>query len=163
MRVQLLYPLIIPQYILTCTNSSLQNMKPTSPDGIENRLLKEPAIEILEPLSKLFQISLNLGIYSTLWKQAIVTAIHKKGSIYYCNNYRPISRLLCVSKVFEKFVFNQMYSYLTRNNLISPNRSGFRPGTLPLGGLVSICHTISQSLDNGDEVLAVFLDCKNSF
>ena len=44
------------------------------------------------------------------------------------NNYRPISLLSCISKVFEKLVFNKIYTYLTANNLMSPSQSGFRPG-----------------------------------
>ena len=68
-----------------------------------------------------------------------------------CNNYRPISLLPCISKVFEKLVFNHIYTYLTGNKLISPYQ------------LVSICHNISQALDNGDEIMSVFLDFKKAF
>jgi hypothetical protein len=158
-----MHQFVISEYETYKILNNLDPSKATGPDGIGNRLLKEAAIAISEPLSKLFQISLNQGIYPTLWKQASVTALHKKGSIYDCNNYRPISLLPCVSKVFEKLVFNHMYSYLIKNNLISPNQSGFRPGDSTVRQLVSICHKISQSLDNGDEVLGVFLDFKKAF
>jgi hypothetical protein len=108
--------------------SNLNVSKATGPDGIGNRLLKEAAPTICGPLSKLFQNSINSGIYPDSWKLANVSALHKKGSVYNCNNYRPISLLSCTSKVFEKLVFNKIYSYLITNNLISPNQSGFRPG-----------------------------------
>ena len=118
---------------------------------------------ISKPLSKIFQKSLDQGIYPASWKLANVTALHKKGSIYECNNYRPISLLPCVSKICEKLVFNQIYTYLIRNNLINANQSGFRPGDSTVRQLTAICHRIGQSLDNGDELLAVFLDFKKAF
>ena len=44
-----------------------------------------------------------------------------------CANYRPISFLPAVSKVFEKEVFRQVYGYLTENCMLSKFQSGFRP------------------------------------
>ena len=68
-----------------------------------------------------------------------------------------------MSKVFEKLVFKHIYAYLTNNKLISPHQSGFRPGDSTVKQLVSICHKISQSLDDGDEVLSVFIDFRKAF
>ena len=56
-----------------------------------------------------------------------------------------------------------MYTYLNRNNLISPQQSGVRPGDSTVKQLVSICHKISQSLDEGDELLSVFIDFRKAF
>ena len=143
--------------------SQLDISKATGADNIGNRLLREAAIAICEPLSRLFQASINHGVYPDLWKLANITALHKKGDIYDRNNYRPISLLPCISKVFEKLVFTQMYSYLTTHNLINPNQSGFRPNDSTVRQLTSICHKISQSIDNGDEILSIFLDFKKAF
>jgi hypothetical protein len=143
--------------------ANLDPSKATGPDGIGNKLLKEAAPAICGPLSKLFQKSIDMGIYPDMWKVANITSLHKKGSVYDCNNYRPISLLPCISKVFEKLVFNHIYSYLTRSNLISSHQSGFRPGDSTVKQLVSICHNISQALDDGDEMLSVFLDFKKAF
>ena len=116
------------------------------------------ATSICGPLSRLYQNSINSGVYPNTWKLANVSALHKKGSVYDCNNYRPISPLSCISKVFEKFVFNRNYAYLTANNLISPSQAGFRLGDSTVRQLVSICHRISKALDDGDEMLSVFID-----
>ena len=118
---------------------------------------------ICGPLSKLFQNSIDRGEYPESWKQACVSALHKKGSVHDCNNYRPISLLSCISKVFEKLVFKHIYTYLTRHNLINPHQSGFRPSDSTVKQLISICHRISKSLDNGEEVLSVFIDFRKAF
>ena len=97
--------------------SNLNVSKSTGPDGIGNRILKETAPSICGPLSKLFQNTIDRGEYPESWKQAGVSALHKKGSVHDCNNYRPISLLSCISKVFEKLVFKHIYTYLTRHNI----------------------------------------------
>ena len=44
------------------------------------------------------------------------------------NNYRPISLLPICGKIFERIIFNNLYTYLNLNGLITKNQSGFRPG-----------------------------------
>ena len=59
------------------------------------------------------------------WKSAKVIPLFKQGERTDLNNYRPISIIPVVAKVFERIVYNQFYEYLTENNLISCNQSGF--------------------------------------
>ena len=54
--------------------------------------------------------------------------IFKKGDKQLIKNYRPISLLPICGKILEKIIFNNLYSYLNANNLITNNHSGFRPG-----------------------------------
>ena len=63
-------------------------------------------------------LSLATGIYIDEWKQARVTPIFKSGDRGQYENYRPISILPVVSKVFEREVFRQLYSYLTENSKV---------------------------------------------
>ena len=43
------------------------------------------------------------------------------------DNYRPISVISVVTKIFEKLIFEQLCEYLNNNNLIAASQSGFRP------------------------------------
>ena len=54
------------------------------------------------------------------------------------NNYRPISLLPICGKILEKIVFDQVYAFLSVNNLLSQNQSGFRPGDWTIFQLLSI-------------------------
>ena len=143
--------------------TQLDITKATGPDGIGNMLLKEAAVPIAEPLSQLFNYSLSIGTFPDVWKTAHVIAIHKKGDSQYCNNYRPISLLCCISKVFEKIIFNHIYTYLKENNLINIRQSGFTEGDCTINQLIAICNLIAKNLDSSDEVLAVFLDLTKAF
>lgn len=69
-----------------------------------------------------------------------------------------------MSKVFERAVYIHVYSYLTENNLIADQQSGFTPGDSTINQLAYICHKIHEAFDDGDEVIrGVFLDFSKAF
>ncbi len=80
-----------------------------------------------------------------------------------CNNYRQISLLCCISKVFEKLLFKHIYNFLKANGLLKTNQSGFTPVDSTINQLINICNKIHCQLDNDDEILAVFLDLSKAF
>ena len=86
------------------------------------------AAGISESLTSLFNASLRSGEMPREWKSAHVTAVHKGGDVESAENYRPVSVLPVVVKVFEKLVHHQVYSYLQENNILHPMQFGFRPG-----------------------------------
>ena len=73
-------------------------------------------------------------------------------------SYRRISLLPICSKIFERLIYNEFFTYFTDNDLISPNQSGFRPGDSCVNQLIAITHEIYKSFDDGLEVRGVFLD-----
>ena len=88
--------------------------------------------------------------------------IFKKGDKQLIKNYRPISLLPICGKILEKIIFNNLYSYLNANNLITNNQSGFRPGEATTNQLL---YEIHQAFENPKslEVRAVFLDISKAF
>ena len=81
---------------------------------------------LLPPITQIFNKSLFKGIYPNDWKMAKVLPIFKNGKKYHLSNYRPISIISSVAKVFGRLVYNQFYSYLNNNNLLSHHQSGFK-------------------------------------
>ena len=64
------------------------------------------------------------------WKKAWVVPIYKSENRKKCENYRPISILPIICKIFERSVFNQLYEFLNSNSLLSKHQFGFRPKIL---------------------------------
>ena len=106
---------------------SMSAKKATSLDNIPSRLVKEAAPVICKSLATIFNKSVDTGIFPTGMKLAKVPPIHKANDKDNLNNFRPISVLSAIAKVFERIVFNQFYTYLNQNNLLSKFQSGFRP------------------------------------
>jgi len=88
--------------------------------GLSTTYLKEIAEAIVPPLTNLYNESLK-----DAWKQSNITPVHKGGCIDDPSNYRPISVLPVVAKVFEKIVSTQLYSYLEINKLLHPHQDAF--------------------------------------
>ena len=141
----------------------LDPSKATGADGLGNRILNEVAVPLAQPLSHLFNFCLSLGHFPDLWKMANVIPLFKKDDPLLCNNYRPISLLPCISKVFERILFNHIFAFLKFHKLIVKDQSGFIPGDSTINQLIAICNNLYKCIDDGDEMLAVFLDLTKAF
>ena len=97
---------------------SLKINKGAGLDNIPLRLLKVAANIIAPSLTYIFNLSLTKGIFPQDLNIAKVTPIFKSGAKDQVENYRPISVLPIVAKIFEKEVRNQFYKYLMDNNLL---------------------------------------------
>ena len=137
--------------------------KATGPDGISPRLLKEAGNAISKPLSKLFNLSLEIKTVPEVWKRANVIPIYKKGEKTNINNYRPISLLSCVGKLCERVVFKYVFNYFRNNFLLSIYQSGFQPGDSTVNQLIKVYHMLCEALDSKKEVRIVFCDISKAF
>ena len=107
--------------------SNLNNGKSTGPFSIPTNILKLINSNVSLPLSKIINLSFETGIYPENLKIAKVIPIFKnKGSSLDCNNYRPISLLSNINKLFEKLMHSRLYNFLNINNCFYNLQFGFR-------------------------------------
>ena len=111
--------------------NKLNPKKAHYPDNISANMVKLCGPHLCVPLKIIFENILRTGIFPDQWKEANVTPVHKKNDKQIISNYRPISLLPILAKVFEKIIFQNLYAYLNANNLMTTNPSGFRPGYQP--------------------------------
>ena len=122
------------------------------------------AATIVSPsLTLVFAKSIETGIFPDEWKLARVTPIFKKGERDDPNNYRPISVIPSVAKIFEKCVCDQLSEYLNANNPLSHCQSGFRSLHSTLTALVDAANSWSVNIDNGLVNGIVFIDLRKAF
>ena len=132
-------------------------------DGISVKLLKTLAQEIAIPLSHIFNLSLNQGVFPLALKSSRVTPIFKGGSNEVCDNYRPISLQSSIAKILEKIVAINLTNHLDTNKLIYKNQFGFQKGKSTEHNLLLVTNFIADALNDGDYCIGVFLDLKKAF
>jgi hypothetical protein len=74
-------------------------------------------------------------------KQAYFIPLYKKNDPSMASNYRPVSLLSTIAKIFEKIIFKHLYNHLLENTIITPFQSGFLPGFSTQSQLIEIYHT----------------------
>jgi len=139
------------------------NSKSSGLDEINVRLLKLAAPIVSDSLAYICNLSLCTTTFPSDWKQAKVTPIFKEGVKSDVSNYRPISVLSIISKILERAVHNQLYTYLTNCNILSQSQSGFRSNHSTATTLLDVSDYILSNMNDGNVTAAVFLDLKKAF
>ena len=97
----------------------MKSNKGARPDNIPSKLIKDSAAVITPYLRYIFNRSLSEGKFPKDWKSARACPIFKSGKREECANYRPISILSTISKIFEKLIFDQLSRYFTTNKILT--------------------------------------------
>ena len=111
------------------TLSQMKCKTSSGEDEITSQFLKNEHImkAICPTLSILINQSLHKGIFPTRLKLAKVIPLYKdKGEEHLFENYRPISLLSTISKIYERVVFDQLYEFFQSQNLFYESQYGFR-------------------------------------
>ena len=143
--------------------SALQTNKATGLDRISARLLKDASSAIAPCLAKIFNCSLSTAIFPSSWKIGRITALYKQGDRTDMNNYRPITILPTVSKLLERAVHHQLYSYLNEKKILAKEQHGFRTRRATDTALIHFTDKILASMDSGQVTGVAFLDLSKAF
>ena len=126
-------------------------------------VLKKCAIHISDHLSGFINAFINSGKFPNILKVGKITPVFKKGDAQLFDNYRPISIIPIFGKIYEKVLFNRLYSFFLSKNVIFKNQFGFRKHHSTMHAInYSIDQIISQ-LQNRNHVIGVFIDLSKAF
>ena len=120
------FKVVTEEEILNIINSS-DNKSSFGCDGLSNTMVKSLKNELYMNLTLIINQMLHTGIYPNALKIAKVIPIFKKGDPSLLTNYKPISLLLTLSKIFERVIFTQLYSFFITNNILCEQQL-FRTG-----------------------------------
>ena len=120
-----------------------------------------PELSIL--ISELFNFSISSGVFPSCLKLSTIIPLHKSAEKCYVKNYRPISLIPLLSKIFEKLMVSRLNSFISRNNLISNNQFGFRAGRSTSDAALEFLNETIDAIDNRGYNIAIFLDLQKAF
>ena len=144
----------------------IDNFKPkpsTGHDNISMKLLKHCKDILLTPITLIVKQMFTTGIFPERLKIAKIKPLYKKDDESILSNYRPISLLPAISKIFEKAIYLQTYEYFCENNLFFPSHYGFRKGHYTeFAGLEEVEKIIEQ-MDKGNIPVTIYLDLSKAF
>ena len=133
---------------------SLDSQKSVQVNDIPISLLKRICISVSPILCNLINNCLKNGTFPDKLKTAIVTPIYKDGDCKLLTNYRPISLLPVISKIYEKVIHKRIYKFLEKFNRLNEKQFGFRQNRNTELCTLSLLQDLTKSLDE-----KIFLCC----
>ena len=132
--------------------------------GIPGKLLSQISTPVSFSMSRLFNNLFEIGHFPDLWKIAHITAIYKRSGPKTCKtNYRPISILPTLSKVFESVMHDRLLKHCLENDIISEKQAAYLKGDSTVSQLLYIVHNIRQNWTNKKVTQGLFLDVSAAF
>ncbi|MES9884607.1 MAG: reverse transcriptase family protein, partial [Sedimenticola sp.] len=143
--------------------ASLKVDKSQGPDEVNPQVLKECRMSLVDPLTRIFKMSLDSGILPSDFKKANISPIFKKGSRSSPGNYRPVSVTSIPGKILESIIRDSMVTHLERNELIADEQHGFVKGKSCLTNLLETLDDVTSALDLGEGLDMIYLDYSKAF
>lgn len=129
-----------------------------------NKQVLLDSIEVVGvPFVNIINESLESGIFPDCFKNSIITPIQKVAKTKLCSEFRPINELESPEKLMEMIVKEQLMDFVNKNNILIKEQSGFREKHSCESALNLVVHDWSQSIEDGDVIISVFLDLKRAF
>ena len=144
----------------------INGLKPKSSTGIDNisnKLLKSAKTFIVAPLTIVINQMFQVGKFPDLLKILKVLPIYKKDDDSLFSNYRPISLLPSVSKIFERAIMIQLTEYLEDNKLIHINLYGFRKFLSTEYAALHLVDYLNYEMDSRRTPVTIHLDLSKAF
>lgn len=142
---------------------TLKNGKTPGYDSVTAEMLKEISEEISTPLEYLINNIFSTGICPSHFKMSIVKPLFKKGEKTKPENYRPVSLITNITKIFEKIIKVRMTQYLDKYRMISEKQYGFRQGISTQDAIANITSKIYECMEDGLMTIGIFLDLSKAF
>ena len=145
------------------TINKLSNKKSKDIYGMNMFLIKRIKNVLILPLTKFFNLCIREGEYPQAFKISKVIPIFKKGDKHSPNNYRPITIIPAISKIFEHLLKKQLYEYFENNKLFSNSQFGFRRNSSAEAAICNLMQCVVESFEGGKFVGATFCDLSKAF
>ena len=135
----------------------------TDPNKISVQVFKSVGNLVSAPLTKIINNSFLAGIFPECLKMANITPVFKKENKQLVTNYRPISSLPFISKIFERCMANRILSFFNKFKLFSDKQFGFLKNKSTKDAICHFTESIYDALDAKNHNISIMVDLKAAF
>ena len=154
-------------YMQECTPEEIQQiiseLENSKSSDIPVRIIKKSSQLISPFLSRHINESMAKGVFPDILKIGKITPVYKKDDKELFENYRPVSTLPIFGKIFEKIIYERLYSFLLSQKIMTPNQFGFRKNHSTSHALNYSTDHIKETLREKKHVLGIFIDLSKAF
>ena len=122
---------------------AMKNNKQPGKDGIRSEMISSACFYLCKPITKLFNFIWNTEQVSSSWSDGFICPIHKKGSRSDSGNYRGITLLSCLGKLFQTVVRNRLTQWA--DDILVDNQTGFKTGYCTMDNVFFLNTVIQKS------------------
>ena len=142
----------------------LKNGKSPGIDHVTNEYIKNSVHIFLPVYEDLFNTILDTGIFPSQWSIGIISPIYKgKGSNEDPSNFRPISLLSCLGKVFTSILNSRLTAFLDENDVLNENQAGFREGYATIDHILTLHLLLDYMKFNKNTMFCCFMDLSKAY
>ena len=158
-------------FIITSTNkeeiykiiSSLNTIKSCGPNSIPTKVLHFLQDQILNHLATICNLSFSTGVFPAILKTVKVIPIEVRNSKLEMSNYRPISLLSNIDKIFEKLMHSRLIEFLEEKQTPYYRQFGFRKDFSTNHAILTLLESMQKALDDEQFACWIFIDLKKAF
>lgn len=157
-------------YLRPCTSAEIQkhigklkNTHSTGHDGINSLCIKNTAEFITRPITYLANLMMETGTFPDNLKKATVIPCFKSGNRKELNNYRPISLITTLAKIFERVICDRVEGFVNQHKILSDRQFGFKKNTGTNDALSEVVNEINLAKDKGHFTTLLMLDLQKCF
>jgi hypothetical protein len=153
----------VHQFEIVKEISRLRSDTSTGFDQIPVKFIKLVSTDLIGPLTYIINTCIDSSLFPRTWKTARVSPIPKINNPTCEKDYRPISILPALSKIFERLVNNQIVTYIDEQGLLASGISGYRSGYSTTTVLLRIRDDVIKAMKRGDVTMMVCADYYKAF
>ena len=142
---------------------NLKNDKSPGSDKIINEFLKYNTDLFKKTILKIFNVLFDKGYFPDVWSTGLIIPIFKAGDEHDVNNYRGISLLSCVGKLFTCIINNRLNKWAESQNVFDQSQYGFRDKKSTVDAMFILQSVVDTFLENGNMLYVSFIDLKKAF
>ena len=148
---------------LDSTISKTKNNKSAGTDNILNEFISNSSNEVKDIILRIFNTLLKLEYFPDIWAKGLITPVFKKGNRNNTNNYRGITVLSLLGKIYTRLISERLTTWAERNNIFTESQFGFRKSRNTTDCIFVIKGLIDILFSQGKKLYVCFIDYTKAF